>query len=408
MGLRLFSFLKGYVIIKVSGFSVERFINLAMNRNILLSDIQYKDSYVLMKVSVEGFKNLKPIAKKTKCHIKIVRKIGLPFFMFRYRKRKVLVTGILVFVVALYMLSSRIWLITYDGLDRLAQSDLENFLKSENLYISSKKSNFDKEKIKEQIVENFDDVAWVNIDIKGTRANVFIKETIESKKVDETNVPSNIVAKKAGIIDSIVVSTGKAVVKPLDVVKEGDLLITGELTVKEDEFGVIKNYVASNGEVLAKTYYNFDFFVPYEYEDKEYTGKQIENKRYRVFSKNIDLLNKKVNFTNYNRISTYKELNLGEDYPLPIIICTDIYSEVLPVIKTRTFDEATELGVKIAENKILRDIAFDVNIVDKKIDLSENKDGIKVTVSIVATENIVSWIELDTNEQSTENKTTTN
>ncbi len=396
MGLRLFSFLKGYVIIRVSGFSVERFINLAMNRNILLTDIQYKDSYVLMKVSIDGFKNLKPIAKKTRCNVKIVRKSGLPFYIFRYRKRKILVVGVILFIMTLYILSSRIWLINYSGLNRVQQSDIENFLKSQNLYTSAKKSQINKEKIKEDLVKNFDDIAWVNIDIKGTRVSITIKETIETKKVDVTDKPSNVVAKKDGIIESIVVSKGKALVKPLDVVKKGDMLITGELTVKEDEFGVIKNYVPSSGQVLAKTYYNFDFSIPYEFEEKVYTGNRLENKRIRIFSKNIDLYSKKIIFTNYNRVSTYKELNLGEDYPLPIIICTDIYSEFVPIVKTRTFEEAKELAIKVAENKILRDVAFDVNIVDKNIELSENKDGIKVHISITATENIAKTEELDT------------
>ncbi len=400
MELRLFSFLRGYLIIKVSGFSVERFINLAMNRNIYLSDIKYKDSYVLMKVSIKGFKHLKPIAKKTRCRIKIVKKCGLPFYVFRYRKRKILFFGIIFFILTIYMLSTRIWLINIDGLDRVYYQDLENYIKNEGIYLSAKKAKIDKEEVKEKIVNDFDDIAWVNINIKGTKVTLEIKETIEKKEIEETNEPANIIAKKDGIIEQIVVERGMAVVKPFDVVSKGDMLIDGTLTVKEDEFGVLKSYVHSNGKVEAKTYYRFKFDLPFEYEQKQYTGKKIVNTRLNIFNKKFDFFNKDVKYDNYTRVSVYNELNLGEDYPLPFIIIKDTYSEFTPVMNYRTLEETKALAEKIADNKILREIAFDVNIVDKKIDISENEYGIDVLVEVSCIEDIgqISQIELEDND----------
>ncbi len=409
MILRLFNFFSGYVVIKVSGFSVERFINLAMNRNIFLSDIKYCKNYVTMKVSIEGFRQLKPIAKKTRCNVSIIKKSGLPFLVFRYRKRKILAIGVLFFVISIYLLSTRVWLVNLEGLDRVDHSTLESFLKNEGLYISGKKSKIDKEKIKEDIINNFEDVAWVNIDLKGTKATVSIKETIvkEMKADTESTKPTNIVAKQDGIIDTIVVSKGTGKVKPLDVVKKGDILIGGELVVKEDEFGVLKNYVASSGEVMAKTYYTFNFFVPFNYEEKVFTGQKEVDRRYKIFNKNYEMLKPSISFENYNRISTYDELSLGEDYPLPFVIIEDVYSDFFLENKVRTKEEASELAYKIADNKILHELAFDVNIVDKRVELSENKDGIEVSVYISALEDIGESIEIDeASMKETENNTT--
>ncbi len=395
MILDLFSFLRGYLVISVSGFSVERFINLAMNRDILLRDIKYNKSTVTMKVSIKGFKLLKPIAKKTKCRIKIVEKNGLPFLIFRYRKRKVLFFGFIMLIITLYLLSTRIWLITYTGLDRVSRNELESYLKSEGLYVSAKRKDVNKEKIKEDITMEFDDIAWINIDIIGTKADVSVKETIVAKETEEYTKPSNIIAKKEGIIDNIVVKTGVAKVKPFDVVKEGDVLIEGIIEVKEDEFGVLKSYVPSNGEVLAKTKYEFEFFVPYEYEEKEYTGKTKTDTRYMMFGKAIDLHEKNISYENYTRSSVYKELKLGENYPLPFIKITDTYNEFVSVTKERTKEETKVLATQIAENKILREIAFDVNIVDKSIVLSENEEGIYAKVLVDATEDIGTWQDID-------------
>ncbi len=399
MILKLFSFMRGYLIISVSGFSVERFINLAMNRDILLMDIKYNKSTVTMKVSIKGFKLLKPIAKKTKCRIKIVEKKGVPFFIFRYRKRKILFFGFIIMIIVLYLLSSRVWLITYTGLDRIEKNEFESYLKRQGLYVSCKKRGLDKEKIKENISKDFKEVAWVNIDFVGTKVDVFIKETIVVKEKDDYETPSNLVAKKDGVIDNIVVETGIAKVKPLDVVKKGDILITGEIDVKEDEFGVLKSYVPSNGDVLARTNYEFEFFVPYEYEEKAYTGKEKNDSRYIVFGKNIDFFNKDIKYESYNRSSVYKSLKLGENYPLPFVTIKDTYREVIPVKKTRSKKETEILANQIVDNKILREIAFDVNIVDKNIVLSENEEGILTKVLISATEDIGTWQDIEPHDE---------
>lgn len=405
MSLRLFSFLQGYLIISVSGFSVERFINLAMNRNIYLSDITYKGTYVTMRVSIKGFKLLKPIAKKTKCKIKIVEKKGLPFYMFKYRKRKILALGIIFFLFSIYILSTKIWLINIEGIERVYYNELMSFVNNEGLYLSANKSDIDTLQIQEDIINAFDEIAWVNINLKGTKATIQIKETIVKKEADKSTTPSNIIATKDGIIDTIVVSNGTAVVKPYDVVKKGDILVEGTIKVKEDEFGILKTYVPSNAEVLAKTYYNYHFTVPYDYEYKEYTGKQIVDNRYKIFEKSLDLLQRDISYKNYTRTSVYNELDLGENYPLPFIVIKDTYKEFNPVIKTRSIEETKEKALEIVDNKILMELAFDVNIVDKSVKLSENSEGIEVFVSIEAVENIVDWeaINIEETQEESEN-----
>lgn len=50
-------FLKGYVIIKVEGLTLERFLNLAATRDIYLWDINRIGHTILeMKVTIEGFR----------------------------------------------------------------------------------------------------------------------------------------------------------------------------------------------------------------------------------------------------------------------------------------------------------------------------------------------------------------
>ena len=67
MFLVLWNYIRGYVIIYVTGFSVERFINLAANRGIFIWDVVPERNRVIMKASLKNIEKLKECGIKTGC-----------------------------------------------------------------------------------------------------------------------------------------------------------------------------------------------------------------------------------------------------------------------------------------------------------------------------------------------------
>lgn len=53
--LHWIQYLRGYVVIKVWGYSVERLLNLLGNHNILVWDIEDHGAYHTMHISIDGF-----------------------------------------------------------------------------------------------------------------------------------------------------------------------------------------------------------------------------------------------------------------------------------------------------------------------------------------------------------------
>ena len=92
---KLIHFLRGYLRIKVWGYSPERFMNLCGNRDILLWDIERHGTYYTMCISIRGFRELKPITGKTKTRVAILRRYGLPFFVPHMKKRSMFIVGLL-------------------------------------------------------------------------------------------------------------------------------------------------------------------------------------------------------------------------------------------------------------------------------------------------------------------------
>ena len=86
----LLNLLLGYVRIEIEGYYVERFINICTNKKILIWNLKREKGVKLyLNIGINDFKRLSSIAKKTKCKIKILKKRGIPFFLSRYKKRKI-------------------------------------------------------------------------------------------------------------------------------------------------------------------------------------------------------------------------------------------------------------------------------------------------------------------------------
>ena len=123
--IRLWNFLRGYVIISVEGYFTERFINICTRRQLFLWDvIRLSDTTITLKMSIKGFKMLRPIAKKTRSKVRIVSKNGMPFVISRYKKRKAFMLGALLFIVLINLVASFVWDIEVTGNKEVGRSEI--------------------------------------------------------------------------------------------------------------------------------------------------------------------------------------------------------------------------------------------------------------------------------------------
>ncbi len=387
MLLWLWNNMRGYVRILVTGFAVERFINMAAHRGIYIWDTEKTDEGTYMNVSVKAVKQLRDVAHKTRCRIKIKRKEGYPFLAHRYRKRKILVGGIVFFIVFMFVLSSFIWKVDVVGNKRIYPNDIIDFCEQNGLKPGVSKSDVDEKKLALAMMTHYEDLAWVNVYIKGTRATITVSETLEKKQMMDKSAPCNVVAQYDGLITNIVTAAGRPLVKQNDVVKKGDVLVSGEIVVKEDETGVMKDYVHANSMVWARMYEEINFDVPFEYERKAYTGETkttfgfiIGDKRFEIPFLSIPLMGKE--FESYDRSTSRNQLHFGEDYPLPVIFLTHTYKEFVNVAHKRTIEQAKELADYIVNGRILNEFDFAADVIGKDFRFGETLEGLRTTVTV--------------------------
>lgn len=184
-----------------------------------------KSSIIHINIGIDEFKQIREIAKKTGCKIRIEKKRGIPFILNRYKKRKIFVGTLMVILLAIMFLSRFIWNIEIVGNERINTEELIQSVKENGLKIGEYKSSIDTKKIINNLRLEREDIAWVGITIKGTNAIVKVIEAEEKPKIIDKEEYCNIIADKEGIIEKISANNGTIKVQKGDIVQKGSVLI---------------------------------------------------------------------------------------------------------------------------------------------------------------------------------------
>ena len=122
----LISYLIGYLRIEVTGYYIERFINLCNSNHILTWNLKKgKNANILLNIEVKSLKQIIVLAKKVKCKVKIKNKKGLPFILNKYKKRKIFAISLIIIVILIAISSNFIWNIEIRQEDEAQIENLE-------------------------------------------------------------------------------------------------------------------------------------------------------------------------------------------------------------------------------------------------------------------------------------------
>ena len=263
-------YIQGYLLIQVTGYSPERFLNLCSRKQIYLWGLEPKENSYEMFITIRGFRKLKPILKKTRTKVTILNRLGLPFFFHRYRKRKVFFFGILFCLTFIYVMSLFVWNIHIEGNFTRTDEVILEFLESKHIKHGMLKKKVNCERIVKDIRKEFDDIVWVSAYVTGTRLMIQVKENTDTFPMEaaKEEPPNDIVADKDGRITSIVTRNGVPCVKPGDEVKKGDILVSGKVEVKNDagekeDMTTVDATITNNTEVMMSTVAGNEYAIGY-------------------------------------------------------------------------------------------------------------------------------------------------
>lgn len=379
--------------IKVTGRNINNFLKRLINNNINIEKvipISHKEIDLII-----NYQDLDKVLKlKTIYNIKIVRYYGKLRIIKRIKKDIFILSSLLISLLLIYTLSNVIFKVevihSNKNIIKLVTKELEDNGIKKYKFV---KNYQEIEKIKNKILEeNKDTLEWLEIIREGTKYTIRVEERIINNKPKDNKI-YNIVASKNAVIKNIYAESGEKIRDVNTYVKKGDIIISSDITLPNNE----KISKTASGKVQGEVWYNINIEYPYQYHEIKYTG----NKKKVLV---LNLLNKRISFFDFHK---YKTFNRNIKYIFnnnitPISLIYEDEYETNIINEVYDYNTAREKATTKAKEKILEKYPNIKDITNIKIIKEEDKKNkISLNLFVTCLEDITEYQEVDNNKENT-------
>ena len=393
--------MEGYVTVRAEGVFTERFLNICMHRGLDIWNVRHCGNERLnIDMSLSAFKSLRPVCKRTKTHVCILRRHGLPFLMHRYRKRRFALIGLAAVLLILWYTSGHIMGITVFGNSRISTDTILENLARSGISLGKTTSNIDSQQIRNRMMSDLDDLAWIGINVSGSRIYVEVVERLEKEQGVDMTKPCNLVATKDGVIDLIEARNGQTMVKLNSGVREGDVLVSGIMDAGEK--GI--RYVHAYGEVYALTRYTQSREYPLEYDEPINTGKKTTRYTLRILNHSLPLFwSKDAPYPLYSYEESEREYIVPIEQIPSLYIKSETYCEQYTEHRSRTVSDTLATATEDLDRELREALDENITVTDREITNTLTERGtLSVTVTLICRENIAREAEIDVSNEISE------
>lgn len=266
-----------------------------ISNNIYFSNYTIKDNKVIFIINYEDLDLLSKLA-----NIKVIKYYGLVGIKNFLKKHYILLTSFILSYLIIIILSNVIFKVEIVTNNQVLKDNITYYL---NYYGIVKykfvKSNKYIENVKEKILlENKDTIEWISINREGVKYVVNVTPRVISNRVS-IDKPSNIVSKKDALIKYLVVTGGSSVKEVNDVVKKGEVIISGNVV----KFDKVVGTTRSKGEVFGEVWYTVNISIPFKHVIYEKTGETINHIYLDIFGHKFTLVGHYITNNSINEVS---------------------------------------------------------------------------------------------------------
>ncbi len=328
----------GWVRVEGEGGYPERLLNELTRANIPVWRVQCREEWIRFSCLARDYRLLRPYARRACVRLRVRQKHGLPFWVFRYRHRRGLLLGAVLFVAILYLLAPRIWVVQVVGNTNTPTEDILAVTEEMGVQIGATMDSLDIKHLQINGLDELPTLAWITVNPSGCVARVEVTERSPTPEVLDLSQPSDIVALRDGRILWMEVRSGQRLVMDGEAVTAGTKLISGRV---ESELG--EKLYRSYGQVWAETRRQITVTVPLVYLRQEPTGQSIFRPTWRFLFWDIPLyssgpLPENVLHRQITHFLTAKEMTL------PLGVTHDYYQLTRTVKVARTRQQAETLA----------------------------------------------------------------
>lgn len=323
-------------------------------------------------MTLGDFRRVRPLVRKSKVRLKIVSRRGLPFFLKRNRKRKMWATGAACFFLLLYAMSLFIWDIEFEGNYRYTDDTLSRYLEERSVVCGMRKYLVDCPGLESELRAAFPEISWVSARVSGTRLLIHIKENQVLSDIEkEDEAPADLMARKEGVIRSMIVRSGSAQVSLGESVEAGQILVKGTVSITDDSGQEVKTYdVRADGDIWAQTEYSYEEEIPIIRQVRVPTGREKSGWFLKIGGFSYTWLLPAFGEKEWDYVTEEQQVRLFGNFYLPVFVGTIKGREMEEYERPYTEEEILELAADYNRR-------FAENLKEKGVQILENDDRIE-------------------------------
>ncbi|MDE5052212.1 sporulation protein YqfD [Niallia taxi] len=370
-------FFTGIVTVKATGKGLERFLNNLLRKKVAVWSVKKHGPHsITFQMGLKSISKFREVVRGSGIKIEFQRGAGAPFLYKRILKNSGFALGVFLFFGLILTLSNMVWGIEIKGANPATEYQIRKQLDKMDIKIGEFQF-FSKEldEIQAGLTNNIDAITWIGVELKGTTYHFQVVEKNEPEKMEEEKPQNLIAAKKATIVDYFI-EEGDQVFTIHDVVKKGQLLVTGI-------YGKDKNTktVSARGEIWGETWYNSKVTIPLDSTFQVFNGNEKQKHYLKLFGYEIPVWGfGKVEYKEYEKEENEKNVKFLK-WELPLKVTNKTYREKEEVTRSYTEEEAIKAGKEKARKDIQQKIGEDGKIKKEKILRQSVKNG-KVILNI--------------------------
>lgn len=380
----------GHVSLRIDGKRPELFLQRCVQAKIPMWNIEKISSktYIAHIYRIHLTK-VKRLSEQMDYDVTILKEMGYIALWKKLLKRRELFVATILAIIFLFILSNIVWDVNIHGVSTEIEEKINEQLVSNNIYRGSFLFQIDSvNEIENRILNDVPELLYISLERRGT---VYVAEAIE-KTIVEKNTPledQHLVAAKNGVIQKMFIKKGIPTVQLNDVVRAGDLLVSGtyEKETEEDEDETDKNdrtIISAEGEVYATTWYELEVSSSLLLHGEKVSGEKKEKIHVKFDKRTIPLWG-------FHQKDYDESVKLYDERPiyvfkwkLPFTLLHETVYNKDTFTHIRTIEQAREMAIEQAKKQLLQKLDQNARI-EKYYVLHETVESGKVKLYLYVT-----------------------
>ena len=329
---RLMNYLRGTADVTVTGPFPERLLNLCAQNGVEFWGVEWLDGTTLrLTTRRRAVGRLRELAPRAGCEAGAADSRGLPDFLLRFRTRYAFLAGLALSLLAVAFLSRFVLVIQVTGNEKVPTGVILSQLNRLGVRPGVYGPALDRQQIAQEALLGLEGLSWMGMNLHGTRLEVIVREEVEPpERLDESGY-YDVVAGADGLILRVEAEEGQAAVAEGDTVAEGEVLISGLVTLEPPQYSdQPARYLRTHarGRVWARTWRALTASIPLEAAVKTYTGEERTVWSVTALGRRIEIFgNSSISWPLYDKITSVCQAALPGAGAIPLCLHKDTFRE---------------------------------------------------------------------------------